>query len=90
MASANPLRCSKCGEGLLKEAFYPWKRSLAPVMLLSALAVPAAALFLGFSLLLVPVAVSAAIVCGMGLYLRMKPDWYECPQCGHRKGALWM
>ena len=90
MASANPLRCPKCNEGLMKEAFYPWKRALAPIMLLSGLALPIAGIFIGFNLKLLPVAVSVAIVCGMGIFLKSKPDWFECPKCGHKKGALWM
>ena len=90
MASANPLRCPKCKEGLLQEAFYPWKRSLAPIMLLSVLAIPIAAIFLRFTIYLVPVGVSVAIVCGMGFFLKSKPDWYECPKCGHKKGAMFM
>ncbi len=90
MPSANPLRCPKCNEGLMKEAFYSWKRALAPIMLLSVAAVPVAAIFLGFTIYLAPVGLSAAIVVGMGLYLKSKPDWYECPKCGHKKGALWM
>jgi hypothetical protein len=74
----------------MKEAFYPWKRALAPVMLVSVAAVPISAIFLGFTLYLAPVGLSAAIVVGMGLYLKSKPDWYQCPKCGHKKGALWM
>ena len=68
----------------MKEAFYPWKRALAPIMLLSVLAIPIAALFIGFNLKLIPVGVSVAIVCGMGVFLKAKPDWYECPKCGHK------
>ena len=90
MASANPLRCPKCNDGQLKEAFYSWKRALVPIMLLSVVAIPIAGFFLGFTYYLVPVAVSAAIVIGMGLFLKTKPDWFECPKCGHKKGALWM
>jgi uncharacterized protein with PIN domain len=40
----------------------------------------AIARFLKFTLLLLPVA----------LLMLSKPDFYECPRCGHRKGAFWV
>lgn len=26
----------------------------------------------------------------LALYMMSKPDFYECPKCGHQKGTLWM
>jgi hypothetical protein len=26
----------------------------------------------------------------MALLLMARPDFYECPKCGHKKGSLWV
>jgi len=63
--SANPLRCPGCKEGLMEARLWPWKRWLAPILMLTIILLP------------------------LGLILRAKPDYYECPKCGRKRGSFW-
>ncbi len=38
---------------------------------------------------LAPILMLTIILLPLGLLLKARPDYYECPKCGRKKGTLW-